>query len=81
MLCYRVQYISVLIKNCSERLQKGLYCSYEGHPSAAWSYLVLWHDGEGLDDGCQGHLALLGELGGAGEGVGGAAHEPGTGVT
>ena len=51
------------------------------HPSAARSYLVLWHDGEGFDDGGQRHLALFGQLGGAGEGVGGAAHEPGAGVT
>lgn len=44
-------------------------------------YLILWQAGEGLDDGGQGHLALLGQIGGAGDGVGGAAHEPGAGVT
>lgn len=44
-------------------------------------YLILWHSGKGLDDGGQGHLTLFGEVGGAGDGVGGAAHKPGTGVT
>lgn len=49
--------------------------------SASGPYLILWHTGEGLDDGGQGYLALLGEVSGAGDGVGGAAHEPGTGIT
>lgn len=44
-------------------------------------YLVLWQRCQGVDDGSQRNLALFRQVGGAGEGVGGAAHEPGTGVT
>ena len=44
------------------------------------TYLILWQSGKGFNDASQGHLALLGQIGGAGEGVGGAAHEPGTGI-
>lgn len=43
-------------------------------------YLVLWQSCEGCNDGSQRNLALLGQVRRAGEGVGGAAHEPGTGV-
>lgn len=43
-------------------------------------YLVLWQSCQGGNDGSQRNLALFSQVGGAGEGVGGAAHEPGTGV-
>lgn len=44
-------------------------------------HLVLWQRREGCNDGRQGNLALLGQVRRAGEGVGGAAQEPGAGVT
>ena len=44
------------------------------------TYLILWQTGKGFNDGSQGHLALFGQIGGAGQGVGGAAYVPGTGV-
>lgn len=45
------------------------------------TYLILWQTGKGFDDGCQGHLALFCQIGSAGQRVGGAAHEPGTGIS
>lgn len=47
----------------------------------ASAYLILWHCGEGFDDGGQGNLALLGQVSRAGERVGGATHEPWAGVS
>lgn len=44
------------------------------------TYLVLGQIGKRFNDGSQRHLALFGQISGAGEGVGGAAHEPGTGI-
>lgn len=44
------------------------------------TYLIIWQAGKGFNDGSQGHLALFGQIGSAGQGVGGAAHEPGTGI-
>lgn len=43
-------------------------------------YLVRWQGGEGLDDGSQGHLRLLGHIGGAWHVVGGAADKPRAGI-
>lgn len=45
------------------------------------THLVRWQCGEGLDDGGQGHLRLLGHVGGARHVVGGAADKPRTGIS
>ena len=44
------------------------------------SHLIWGQGGQGLDDGCQGHLRLLGHVRGAGHVVGRAADKPGAGV-
>lgn len=45
------------------------------------THLVRRQRGEGFDDGSQGHLRLLGHVGGARHVVGGAADEPRAGVS
>lgn len=52
----------------------------EGFGSGGRPNLVWWQRGEGLDDGGQGHLRLLGHVGRARHVVSGAAHKPGTGI-
>lgn len=45
------------------------------------TYLILWQNGKGFDDGSKGHLALLGQISSTGKRVGGAADESGAGIT
>lgn len=44
------------------------------------TYLIRLQIGKGFNNRSQGHMALFGQIGSAGQGVGGAAYEPGTGI-
>lgn len=67
---------SLQITASTEQERVGL----EGFGSGGRPNLVWWQRGEGLDDGGQGHLRLLGHVGRARHVVSGAAHKPGTGI-